>query len=116
MRANKLRKHVALPERLGEFSTFIQAAVKAVPEVVTRVTSKAADVSLRANEVNPVTEPPAMVGAVFITKVVPVPVCEAIEVALPTLVIGPVRLAFVTTVVANEPVPLPVTPPVNVIV
>jgi hypothetical protein len=40
------------------------------------------------------------VGEVFITKVVPVPVCEAIAVALPTEVIGPVRLALVVTVAA----------------
>ena len=36
--------------------------------------------------------------------------------ALPTEVTPPVRLAFVTTVAANDPVPLPVTPPVSVIV
>ena len=35
------------------------------------------------------------VGEVFITKVLPVPVCEATLVVLPTLVIGPVRLALV---------------------
>jgi len=40
------------------------------------------------------------VGLVDITKVVPVPVCEAIEVAFPTDVIGPVRLAFVVAVTA----------------
>ena len=40
------------------------------------------------------------VGDVFITNVVPVPVCEAIDVALPTDVITPVKLAFVTTVAA----------------
>ena len=41
---------------------------------------------------------------------------EPSEVALPTDVIAPVRLALVTTVAANEPVPLPVTPPVRVMV
>ena len=41
---------------------------------------------------------------------------EPSEVALPTEVIAPVRLALVTTVAANEPVPLPVTPPVRVMV
>ena len=56
------------------------------------------------------------VGLVSTTNFVPVPVCEAIEVALPTDVITPVRLAFVITVAANEPVPLPVTSPVRVIV
>ena len=35
------------------------------------------------------------VGAVSITNFVPVPVCEATEVAFPTLVIGPVKLALV---------------------
>ena len=41
---------------------------------------------------------------------------EPSEVALPTDVTAPVRLALVTTVAANEPVPLPVTPPVRVMV
>ena len=41
---------------------------------------------------------------------------EPREVALPTDVTAPVRLALVTTVAANEPVPLPVTPPVRVMV
>jgi hypothetical protein len=40
------------------------------------------------------------VGLVFITNVVPVPVCDAIEVALPDEVMGPVKLAFVVTVAA----------------
>lgn len=40
------------------------------------------------------------VGLVFITNVDPVPVCEATDVALPTLVIGPVKLALVVTVAA----------------
>ena len=35
------------------------------------------------------------VGEVFITKVLPVPVCKATLVVLPTLVIGPVKLALV---------------------
>jgi len=39
-------------------------------------------------------------GEVFITKTEPDPVCEATDVALPTEVIGPVRLAFVVTVEA----------------
>jgi hypothetical protein len=56
------------------------------------------------------------VGLVSTTNFVPVPVCEAMEVALPDDVITPVRLALVTTVAANEPVPLPVTPPVSVMV
>ena len=50
------------------------------------------------------------IGLVFITNVVPVPVCNAMEVALPTEVIGPVRFALVTTVVA---LPEDVTPPVR---
>src|SRR5690242_2962339 len=40
------------------------------------------------------------VGDVSITNFVPVPVCEATEVAFPLDVIGPVRLAFVVTVAA----------------
>lgn len=40
------------------------------------------------------------VGLACITKVLPVPVCEATAVALPTEVIGPVRLALVVTVAA----------------
>jgi hypothetical protein len=40
------------------------------------------------------------VGEVFITNVLPVPVCEAMEVVFPTLVIGPVRFALVVTVAA----------------
>jgi hypothetical protein len=50
------------------------------------------------------------VGEVLTTNVVPVPVCEAIEVAFPTDVITPVRFAFVTTVAA---LPTLVTPPVK---
>ena len=44
------------------------------------------------------------VGEVSITNLVPVPVCEAMLVALPTEVITPVRLAFV---VAVTEMPLP---------
>jgi len=40
----------------------------------------------------------------------------AIAVAFPVLVTSPVKFAFVTTVAAKLPVPLPVTPPVKVIV
>ena len=43
------------------------------------------------------------VGLVSTTNFEPVPVCEAIEVAFPTDVIGPVNEAFVVTVAA-EPV------------
>jgi hypothetical protein len=49
------------------------------------------------------------VGEVFITKVVPVPVCEAIEVAFPTDVIGPVMLAFVVVVTAKSGPPIAIT-------
>ena len=48
------------------------------------------------------------VGDVLITNVSPVPVCESIDVALPTLVIGPVRFAFVVTVPAVSPEAVPV--------
>jgi len=40
------------------------------------------------------------VGLLSMTNFDPVPVCEATEVALPTEVIGPVRLALVVTVAA----------------
>ena len=49
-------------------------------------------------------------GEPLTTNVDPVPVCEAMEVALPTDVITPVRLALVTTVAAF---PTLVTPPVK---
>lgn len=50
------------------------------------------------------------VGVVSTTNFEPVPVCEVIDVALPTEVITPVRLAFVTTVATF---PTEVTPPVK---
>ncbi len=43
---------------------------------------------------------PVNVGAADMAKVVPVPVWEAMAVAFPTEVIGPVKLAFVVTVAA----------------
>ena len=49
------------------------------------------------------------VGEVSMTKVVPVPVCAATEVALPTDVIGPVMLAFVVTVGAKSGPPIAIT-------
>jgi len=49
------------------------------------------------------------VGDVCTTKVVPVPVWEAIDVALPTEVIGPVKLALVVTLPAVNPAAVPVT-------
>jgi acyl-CoA synthetase (AMP-forming)/AMP-acid ligase II len=48
---------------------------------------------------------PAIVGDVSMTNFVPVPVCEATAVALPTLVIGPVRLALTVAVPVVFPVP-----------
>ena len=54
------------------------------------------------------------VGLACITNVLPVPVWAATEVAFPTDVIGPVRLALVTTVATWLPFPGPaVTPPVS---
>ena len=44
------------------------------------------------------------VGAVSITKVLPVPVCEATEVAFPELVIGPVKFALVVLAAATKAV------------
>ena len=48
------------------------------------------------------------VGLVSTTNLLPVPVCDAIEVALPTDVIGPVRFAFVVTLPAVKPAAVPV--------
>ena len=47
---------------------------------------------------------PSIVGPVSTTNFVPVPVWEPIEVALPTDVITPVRLAFVVAVIVPPPV------------
>ena len=55
---------------------------------------------------------PAVVAANLASAIAP----SAIAVALPELVTGPVKLAFVITVAAKLPVPEPVTPPVSVIV
>ncbi len=41
------------------------------------------------------------VGEVFITNVVPDPVCDATDVVLPTLVIGPVKFALVKLFPSN---------------
>lgn len=49
------------------------------------------------------------VGLVCTTNVVPVPVWAAMEVALPTEVMGPVRLALVVTFPAVNPEAVPVT-------
>jgi hypothetical protein len=51
---------------------------------------------------------PVNVGAIDIANVVPVPVCEAIDVTFPVLVIGPVRFALVVTVPAVSPEAVPV--------
>jgi hypothetical protein len=60
--------------------------------------------------VEPVRVAPLIAGVVFITKTVPVPVCEAIAVAFPTDVIGPVMFALVATVEA-----VPVRGPENAV-
>ncbi len=44
------------------------------------------------------------VGLVSITNLLPVPVCDATDVALPILVIGPVKFAFVALAVLIAPV------------
>ena len=48
------------------------------------------------------------VGALSITNLLPVPVCEATDVAFPVDVIGPVKLAFVVTPPAVRPEAVPV--------
>ena len=50
------------------------------------------------------------VGLVSTTNLVPVPVCEAMEVALPTLVMTPVKLALVVTFPAVKLAAVPVNP------
>lgn len=55
-----------------------------------------------------------MVGDACMTNVEPVPVCAATEVAFPTLVIGPVRFAFVVTFPAVRPEAVPDKVPPNV--
>ena len=52
---------------------------------------------------------PVNVGLADIANVVPVPVWEAMEVALPTDVMGPVKLALVVTFPAVKPAAVPVT-------
>ena len=58
------------------------------------------------------------VGLVFMTNLLPVPVCDATLVALPTLVMGPVKLALVVTFPDVKPAAVPVqfvkTPEVGV--
>src|SRR4051812_16648251 len=49
------------------------------------------------------------VGEVSTTNLVPVPVCEAIEVALPTEVMTPVKFPLVVTLPAVRPDAVPVT-------
>ena len=57
------------------------------------------------------------VGLVSTTNVVPVPVFDAIEVAFPTEVIGPVKFAFVVTVEALvAEVAFPLRAPAKVVV
>jgi len=56
------------------------------------------------------------VGLVSTTNFVPVPVCEAMDVVLPTLVMTPVKLALVVTLPAVKLAAVPVNPvpaPVN---
>jgi len=84
----------------------------AVPSAIVEITWLPVTFPVNARDV-PVDAPMfgvTSVGDVFITNVLPVPVCDATDVALPTLVIGPVKLAFVTTVVA---LPTLVTIPVK---
>ena len=75
-----------------------------VPKVPANIASAGSPVALVNTRADGVPKSGVMsVGEVFITKVLPVPVCEATAVALPTEVMGPVRLALVVTVAALPP-------------
>ena len=94
----------SVPEKVSELF-----AVKVFPSAMVRVAEVAGAVMVNLLTEVAVATPKVgvtKVGEVFITKVLPVPVCEATEVALPTEVMGPVKLASVVTVAAL-PVMLP---------
>ena len=83
------------------FSVLVSAMVSVAPAAGAVMANLFTEVAV-ATPISGVTR----IGELSITNFDPVPVCEATLVALPTLVIGPVRLAFVVTVAA-----LPVTLP-----
>src|SRR3989338_3540710 len=72
-----------------------------------RSSGEAAEVASEVAEATPKTGV-TKVGEVFMTKVVPVPVWAAIYVALPTEVMGTVKLALVVTLPAVKPAAVPV--------
>ena len=72
-----------------------------------RSSGEAAEVAREVAEATPKTGV-TKVGEVLTTKVVPVPVWAAIDVALPTEVMGPVKLALVVTLPAVKPAAVPV--------
>jgi hypothetical protein len=78
------------------------SAISKVVELSVTVVPLTVKLPLRTNDV-PVAAPilgVTKVGEVSTTNFVPVPVCEAIEVAFPTEVITPVKFALVVTVAA----------------
>ena len=86
-------------------------AVKVLPSAIVKVDPVAGVVRVTLLMVVALATPKTgvtKVGEVFITKVVPVPVCAATEVALPTDVIGPVKFALVVTFPAVKPAAVPV--------
>jgi hypothetical protein len=93
----------AFPPILRFATGVVEATVNGAVPVATVEISSGADKLPVVVKLVPVATPifgVTNVGEVFITKVVPVPVWDAIEVALPTEVIGPVKFAFVVTFVA----------------
>jgi len=81
----------------------VALAVNVAPSTIVKVAPVAGAVTVILFTVVAVATPSVgvtSVGLVDITKVVPVPVCAAIEVAFPDDVIGPVNEAFVVTVAA----------------
>jgi len=94
----------ALPPILRFATGVVDVTTKgAVPSAIVEITWLPVTFPVNARDV-PVAAPMfgvTSIGEVFITNVLPVPVCDATDVALPTLVIGPVRLALVVTVDAN---------------
>ena len=94
---------MALSPVLVPLTEAVALAVKVAPSAIVSVAPVAGAVTVILFMVVAVAAPivgVTSVGEVSTTNFVPVPVCEAIEVAFPTEVITPVRFAFVLTVLA----------------
>ena len=89
--------NVATPATLKvELSAVVPATLKVDCNVVVPATFKVEFIIALLRVVVP-----PIVGDVLITNVLPVPVCEAIAVAFPTLVIGPVKFALVVVALST---------------